>query len=163
VAGRPRTQHNQLLLRLLLDAEIEFCIIGGVAAALHGCSRMTVDLDVAAPFDPVNLRRLIDVLADHDARHATRPDLRLVDEPIERLVQFRMLLVETDLGRLDVLREVPPLGPYSALRTIEMSLGPLSCKILALDQLIEVKQSLSRPKDREVALELAAIRERLRG
>jgi hypothetical protein len=59
---------------------------------------MTVDLDIAAPFDPANLRRLIDVLADHDPRHATRPDLRLVDEPIERLMQFRMLLVDTLRG-----------------------------------------------------------------
>lgn len=163
MARRPRTQNNEALLGLLLAAKFEFCIVGGVAAALHGCSRMTVDLDLAAPFDPTNLRRLLGALAHLDPRHATRPDLRLLDEPMERLVQFRLLLIETDLGRLDVLREVTPIGGFADLRTAELEIGALRCKILALDQLIEVKRSLTRPKDREVALELEAIRERLRG
>ncbi|MFV8753648.1 hypothetical protein ACNOYE_24095 [Nannocystaceae bacterium ST9] len=163
MARKPRTQQNDALLSRLLASGFEFCIVGGVAAALFGCSRMTVDLDLAAPFDVENMRRLLAAIADLDPRHATRPDLRILDEPLDRLVEARLLLIETDLGRLDVLREVSPIGVYPALRTVELTLGDLRCKVITLDQLIEIKQSLTRPKDREVALELAAIRERLRG
>ena len=72
---RRRPQRNIPLLERLIAAEFEFCIVGGVAAVLHGATRMTVDLDVAAPFDVPNISRLLSALADLDVRHATRPDL----------------------------------------------------------------------------------------
>ncbi|PRQ08971.1 hypothetical protein [Enhygromyxa salina] len=158
---RTRPQQNLALLERLSDANVEFCIIGGVAAVLHGATRMTVDLDIAAPFDHGNLSRLLTAIADLDPRHATRPDLRVSDDPIERLLTFRMLLLETDMGRLDVLREVSPLGPYSALNTIELDVGPRRCKVVDIDDLITIKRSLTRPQDVEVALQLEAVREGL--
>ena len=155
---RVRPQRNLALLERLTDAGVEFCIVGGIAAVLHGATRMTVDLDIAAPFTEDNLRRLLSALADLDVRHATRPDLRVADEPTERLLAFRMLLLETDMGRLDVLREVTPLGVYSALHTVELDVGPRRCRVLDLDDLITVKRSLTRPQDVEVAVQLEAIR-----
>lgn len=159
VRPRRRPQRNLALLERLTDGGVEFCIVGGVAAVLHGATRMTVDLDIAVPFDQPNLTRLLTALADLDPRHATRPELRVIDDPIERLLAFRMLLLETDWGRLDVLREVTPLGLYPALKTIEVDVGPRRCKILSLDDLIAVKRSLTRPQDVEVALQLEAIRD----
>lgn len=43
-------QDNEALLRILLTGGFEFAIVGGVAAVLHGATRMTVDLDVLAPW-----------------------------------------------------------------------------------------------------------------
>jgi hypothetical protein len=57
MARRGRPQRNLALLERLTDAHVEFCIIGGVAAVLHGATRMTVDLDIAAPFTEENLTR----------------------------------------------------------------------------------------------------------
>ena len=71
---------------------------------------------------------------------------------------FRLLLLETDLGRLDVLREVPPAGDYDALSTTEFDVGPQRCKVPSIDELMTVKRSLRRPQDVEVALQLEAIR-----
>lgn len=157
---RKRPQRNLALLERLRDGGVEFCIIGGIAAVLHGATRTTVDLDIAAPFTEENLTRLLSALEDLDVRHATRPDLRVADEPLARLLTFRLLLLETDMGRLDVLREVSPIGPYAALHTVEIQVGPLRCKILGLDDLITVKRSLTRPQDAEVAIQLEAIRAR---
>jgi hypothetical protein len=150
------------LLERLTDGGVEFCIIGGIAAVLHGATRTTADLDIAAPFTEENLTRLLSALADLDVRYATRPDLRMADEPLERLLTFRMLLLETDMGRLDVLREVTPIGPYSALHTVDMDVGSRRCKILDIDDLITVKRSLTRPQDAEVAVQLEALRKRSR-
>lgn len=160
MARRVRPQRNLALLERLTDGGVEFRIVGGIAAVLHGATRMTVDLDIAAPFTEENLTRLLAALADLDVRHVTRPDLRVADEPLERLLTFRLLLLETNMGRLDVLREVSPIGTYSALTTVELDVGPRRCKVIDIDDLITVKRSLTRPQDVEVAIQLEAVRAR---
>jgi hypothetical protein len=161
--NRKQPQNNAALVRALVDANVEFIVIGGVAAILHGVSRVTSDLDISAPLSPDNLSRLLRALEPHRPVHATRPDLRLLDEPFERLMTFRLLLIETELGRLDVLPRVEPIGDYDALQTVQMQLAGHAVRVIERGQLIAVKESLTRPKDREVALELRAIEERERG
>lgn len=161
--SRKHPQNNAALVRALVEANVEFIVIGGVAAILHGVSRVTSDLDISSPLDRDNLQRLLNALAPHRPVHATRPDLKLLDEPLERLMTFRLLLIETTLGRLDVLPRVEPIGDYGALQTVEMTLAGHAVRVIERQQLITVKESLSRPKDREVALELRAIEERERG
>lgn len=156
-------QDNEALVRTLVDAGFEFAVVGGVAAVLHGATRLTVDLDLAAPFTEENLERLRSALKPLKAVHATRPDLAFADEPMERLRTFRLFLIETDLGRLDILRSLPPCGEFSALRTVEMDLLGTRVKVLERGQLIEVKRAAGRRKDIEVALELEAIAEREQG
>ena len=155
-----RRQRNAELLRALAGAKFEFAIVGGVAAVMHGASRMTVDLDVVAPFDPDNLLRLVEALRPHRPVHATRPELSLLSESIDRLVRFRLFLIDTTLGRLDVLREVAPVGDYSCVETIESELFGQRVRVIARDQLIAIKRAVGRPKDLEVVLELEALRER---
>ena len=46
------------LLRLLAGHEVEFVIVGGVAAAMHGAARATYDLDVCYGREPQNLDML---------------------------------------------------------------------------------------------------------
>ena len=52
------TQLEQLLIALH-DAQVEFIIVGGVAARAHGSSRLTDDLDVAYARSPANLARIV--------------------------------------------------------------------------------------------------------
>jgi hypothetical protein len=47
-----------------------------------------------------------------------------------------------------------------SLQTVEMQLAGHTVRVIERRQLIAVKESLTRPKDREVALELRAIEER---
>lgn len=147
-------QDNAALLRVLSEGGLDFVVIGGVAAVLHGSSRVTVDLDICISFDDANLQRLLRLLAPYKPVHASRPDLSLLDEPPERLRRFRLFLIRTSLGRLDVLRRVEPLGEHGALDTVEIMVAGLTVKVISRPQLIEVKRFVGRPKDREVALEL---------
>jgi hypothetical protein len=55
------TDLNRLLQRLC-DAEIEFIIVGGFAAMLHGSTLLTRDLDVCAVLSATNVERLRDIL-----------------------------------------------------------------------------------------------------
>lgn len=152
------------LLDALEGAGFEFCVIGGVAAIAHGSVTPTQDLDVAAPMTAANLTRLLTALTPYRPKHATRPDLGVISASAEELTHFRLLLLDTDLGRLDVLKTVQPLGEFADLRSEPMALiGGRTAPVLGLDQLIEVKAFLNRRKDKLVEAELRAIRDLLRG
>lgn len=158
-------QQTEALLRLLEDAGIEFVLIGGVAAITWGATEFTRDLDVAMDFSLDNMTRLMAALAPHGPTHLTRPDLPGIAERPEALVEFRSLLLVTDLGRLDVLRDVPPLGRYAdfAPRAVTVRAFERDHRVIALDDLIAIKEHVARPKDLIVAAQLKAIRAAARG
>lgn len=159
--SRRHAQQTSALVELLCTSGLEFAIIGGVAGIMHGSARMTLDLDIIMEFSRTNLERLLEVLRPYDPRHATRPDLSVLDESIEHLSSFRMLLLETTLGRLDVLPGVEPFEGYHAVPTIEREAFGHRCRVIELGALIEVKRRAGRRKDVEAVYELEAIRERL--
>lgn len=103
-------QRTDDLLRLLVAASIEHVVVGGVAAIAWGSSELTRDLDVVIRFDVEGIAALMNALAPHRPKHATRPDLGVITDSPTRLSKFRMLLVTTDLGRVDFLPAVDPVG-----------------------------------------------------
>jgi len=149
------------LLRVLADHRVEFVIVGGVAATLHGSARVTRDLDVVYARTPQNLRRLVAALRGH------RPYLRgappglpfLWDE--ETLRHGLNFTLETDLGNLDLLGEIAGGGGYDELRphSVEFKAFGLRLLCLDLDTLISVKRAAGRPRDQEAIAELRVIRE----
>ncbi len=48
------------LIKLLAESDVDFVLVGGLAVALHGYPRMTMDVDVVLAMDDKNLRRFID-------------------------------------------------------------------------------------------------------
>lgn len=50
-------QLSQLLSRLI-KAEVEFVLVGGLAASIHGSSLTTRDVDICCRFDEVNLMKI---------------------------------------------------------------------------------------------------------
>src|SRR5690606_11502313 len=106
--GRMMAEETGLrrLLALLHDSGFEHIVIGGTAAIAHGAATPTQDVEVAAPMTEENLERLLAALRPFHPKHATRPDLGRIPQSIRELTKFRLLLLDTDLGRLDVLGEV---------------------------------------------------------
>jgi hypothetical protein len=158
-------QSNAELLRRLVDAGVEFVIIGGFAAIAHGARRTTLDLDIVAAFTPDNMRRLLAALRDVHPRNSARPDLGEIQASPEELARYRNLFMATDIGDLDVLGELPPVGRYAeaAASAVRVELFGRACEILGLDHLIAIKEHLGRQKDLEVLRELRVIREQLGG
>ncbi|MDQ1524803.1 MAG: hypothetical protein QOG00_2047 [Pyrinomonadaceae bacterium] len=148
-------------LRLLIEHQVEFVIVGGVAVSAHGSSYLTYDLDVAYARTRDNLKRLAEALAPHHPRPRDFPaDLPFVwDE--QTLQQGTNFTLTTDLGNLDLLGEVSGLGDYEDVRdqSVVMNLFNLSCRVLSLDALIVAKRAAGRPKDLLVLPELEALRE----
>ncbi len=149
------------LLRVLAASGVEFIVIGGVAATIHGSARATFDLDVVYRRSPENIRRLVEALSPYDPylRGAPRGLPFHWDAPtVQAGLNFTLV---TTLGHLDVLGEVVGGGDYDRLlpHAVALSAFGLECLYLDLDTLIHVKRAAGRPKDFEAIAELEALRE----
>ena len=149
---------------MLADAKVEFVLIDGVAAIAHGSATFTKDFDVAAPLTIENVSRLMGALATFAPRYGMTIDKRRVTHTPEELTRFNNLYFLTDIGRIDILKAVEPIGAYEAVaaRAAEMTLFDRTVKVISLDDLIAVKAHIGRPKDKQVEMELRAIRDKLR-
>ncbi len=158
------TPNFEGLLRALYDARVEFVVIGGVAATLHGSARATYDLDLLYSRSPQNLGRLATALAPLSPYLRGAPPglpFRWDEATIGAGLNFTLT---TAVGDIDLLGEIAGGGTYDALRdqTLIVSLFGMNCLCLSLDALIHTKRAAGRPKDLEVIAELEAIREETR-
>lgn len=149
------------LLTKLRDADVEFVLVGGVAATAHGSARLTQDVDIVYARTPQNIARLVDTLKPYAPYLRGAPPglpFRWDAETIERGLNFTLT---TKLGSLDLLGEITGGGTYHDLlpESIEIKVFGVTCRCLDLDPLIRVKRAAGRPKDLEVIAELEAIRE----
>ena len=63
-----RKGHAATICQVLIDNDVEFVIIGGMAARLHGTGHATVDIDICPSADEANLSNLADALRQLGAR-----------------------------------------------------------------------------------------------
>ena len=155
-------QEIEKLLKLLTENEVQFVIIGGVAATLHGSSMVTEDIDFCVPFTVDNMNVLLRAFKDIHPTHRVIGDDRPLTESAEDLSAFKNLYLKTDLGYIDMLSEVKGVGDFKAVKqaSVEAELFCAKCPILDLDALIDAKKQMDRPKDKETVIQLEAIKER---
>lgn len=154
-----RSQRTPELLRRFVDAEVDFVVIGGVAAIAWGSTQFTRDLDLAVRFSVDNFQRILRALEGLHPRLYQTLGKPALTRTAEDLATWRNVYLETDLGIVDCLGEVPPVPRYDDL--VEASkpvvLFERTCRVISIAQLIAVKEHVRRPKDLLVARELRAI------
>lgn len=75
-------QETARLLELLAGGDVEFVVVGGYAAVLHGSSYVTQDLDICIVCSQENIERLRRLLKDLDPRHRmTAQKLSFLETP----------------------------------------------------------------------------------
>ena len=152
------------LLDSLRANDVEFVIIGGIAATLHGSARVTYDLDIVYNRTPQNLSKLVTALGPF------QPYLRGVPQglpfkfDVETLKRGLNFTLTTTAGPIDLLGELAGVGPYDAVRSRANSAAMFGGAYLFIDLegLITSKKAAGRPKDLETIAELEAIREERR-
>jgi hypothetical protein len=140
---------------------VEFIVLGGEAAVLHGSPLPTFDTDLCYRRTSENLKRLADALREiHPVLRGAPADLpfRLDAESLALGANFTF---DTDLGPLDLLGWVEPIGSYEQLlpQAESISVGDLSLRVIALDDLIAIKRHIRRPKDQAALFQLEAIKQ----
>lgn len=151
-------------VQILSDAGVEFAIIGGWSAIMHGSAYLTNDLDLCYSRVPANLERLARALAPYHPRPAGFPaELPFVwDE--QTLHGGTVFTLDTDLGRIDLLAEVAGLGDWNEIRKGCVRLPAFDREVWTLDlpSLIRAKRAAGRPKDLLVLPELESLLEAAR-
>jgi hypothetical protein len=148
-------------VQALCNAEVEFVVIGGVSAILHGSARVTFDIDVCYSRDRSNLKRLAAALAPFHPRPQGFPaELPFVwDETTLR--NSTVLTLQTDLGEIDLLAEVAGLGGWDEVsaRSVKIDAFDRTISILDLPSLIQAKRAAGREKDLAALPELESLLE----
>lgn len=147
------------------DHQVEFVIVGGVAAALHGGSRATFDLDVVPSLAPESWRAAVDLLWSRGARPR-------IPEPLERIrdvAQVRRwrrekgmlaLNFRTDDGATEVDLLVGESDAFADLRrrAVEVTVADRTFFVASIEDLIAMKQRAGRPQDLLDIAELQRLR-----
>ncbi|NCN89386.1 MAG: nucleotidyl transferase AbiEii/AbiGii toxin family protein [Gallionella sp.] len=143
------------LLGMLAKSEVDFVLVGGLAVALRGYARFTVDVDVVLAMDAANLRKFI-AAAKQAGLHPSIP------VPMESLAQsdlieqwhrekgmlaFSLRTADTVPLVLDVL--IKPVVPYAELRqqATLLDVGELPIAVASIEHLIAMKTGTGRSKD----------------
>lgn len=151
------------LLRLLVGAEVDFLVVGGVAAIAHGSARLTQDLDLVYERSDENLVRLVGCLAPEEPYLRGAPPGLPFRWTVATLRNGLNFTLTTRRGDIDLLGEITGGGDYAALlpHTVELELFGLRCRFLDLEWLVRTKRAAGRPKDLELLAELEALLEEL--
>ena len=152
-----------LVLKALLEAHVDFVLIGGLAAQVHGSPSLTRDVDICFALDRDNLDRLAIALEALAAIRRELPDA--VHAPIDAraLRAGDVFTLRTRYGDLDLLAHPDPGLDFDSLvkRSITAELLGVRIKVAGLDDLMAMKRAAGRPKDRIELEILGALREEL--
>lgn len=148
---------------MLVENEVDFVIVGGVAVTLQAMPRFTKDLDICYSTAQENLDALGGVLLAVGAR------LRGIDEDIPFVPDGRtlrgtqILCLTTSAGDIDLLVEPSGAPSYETLRERAdiMKLAGNPVRVASIEDLLTMKRAAARPLDL-VDVETLEAAERLR-
>ena len=147
------------ILKTLIENQVDFILIGGVAAVVHGSCRFTNDIDIIYKRSLDNYERIIKALTPYS------PYLRGAPEGLPFLFDHKTMrqglnfTLNTTLGAVDLFGEVPGNGTYESLvnHSDEILIFNLKCLCVNLETLIQLKRASGRAKDLEAISELEAL------
>jgi predicted nucleotidyltransferase len=138
------------LLRRLAAAEAEFVVIGGLAVSAWGVIRGTKDVDIVVSPALENLKRIADV-AVAAGGHVQQGEALLGSQMsiASALASGEQVMIETDLGRLDVVQGLEGVPPYEELseRASQAEVLGVPVAVCSLDDLKGMKRAAGRTRD----------------
>lgn len=159
----PEFRPDRLLGRLG-EAEVDYVVIGGVAAQAHGASQFTGDLDICYSNETENLDRLGQMLVELGARlRGVASDIPFVPDG-RTLRRTQILTLDTPDGPLDLLVDPSGSPAYATLseRALRVEWAGTTIKVASIEDLIAMKRTAGRPKDLVAIEELEAIQRLMR-
>ena len=149
--ARPRRLDPQRILSTLVERDVQFVVIGAIAAIAQGGPLITEDLDITPAREPDNLERLATALKELDARLRIPNDASGIEFPIEPrfLGSLDSWTLKTPSGDIDLL-----FAPFGTAGYEDLKRGAVSAElwdhpvlVASLPDLIRMKEAAGRPKD----------------
>jgi hypothetical protein len=143
------------VLRVLAAHRVDFVVVGGLAARLHGVPLLTEDIDITPDSTGANLERLVAALDELEARLRTAAEPDGVAFPLhpEFLQAGTVWTLTTKHGDLDLVMNPAGTAGYPDLvrsaESLTVALRPaLAVKVASLADVIRSKEAAGRVKDR---------------
>lgn len=153
----------ELLIQTLARHQVEYVLIGALAARLYGFPRVTADADITPAPDPANLERLAAALRELDARVYTEtvPEGLAFDCSAAMLLRSELWNLVTRAGRVDLAFRPAGTDGYADLvkGAVHFQVFGTDLPVARLEDILRSKAAADRPKDRQDAL---LLREMLR-
>jgi hypothetical protein len=148
-------------VQALVDKDVDFVIIGGWSAILHGSSSVTNDLDICYSRSPDNLKRVVAALTSFNPRLRDLPQNLPFVWDQTTLRNAAILTLSTDLGAIDLLAEVSGLGGFEEVKSNSVLVQAFGRDVWTLDlpALIRAKRAAGRAKDLQILPELEGLLE----
>jgi len=128
------THDFNAILETLYNYQVDFIIVRGVCAVLHGAPATAFDLDFVHSQTQENLLSLRSALQELEVYYRGREEDMTLFGPLDLL------------GTMEAGWNYADLLPYSE----EIEIGKLRLKVLSLEKLIEIKEETAFEKDKAV-------------
>lgn len=157
---KPTSASLSEILEMLLEARVNFILVGGLAAVIQGAPVTTMDVDIVHSQSPENIAKLLAFLKSIDAVQR-RLDDKLIAPKKRDLSGKGHVFLTTRIGPLDVLAVIEGGRSYEDLldHTVKIDFRGYTLRVLDLKTLIELKKTSTDPKDKQ---RLPVLKETLR-
>lgn len=145
------------IIEKLNNADVRYVVVGGLAVVLQGHNRLTGDIDIVIDLEQSNCLKAINLLTENGfmprvpVKASEFADATKRGEWINEkgMTVFSMFLKANPICGIDLFVEYPlpfdRLFKNSELKT----LGEIKVRVASIDDLIEMKTKVARPKDLE--------------
>ena len=137
--------------------DVRYLVVGGMAVNLYGYVRLTVDLDIMADLSENNLSKIIEVMQKfgYTPRVPVNPHEFLSEEKREKWIRkkgaivFTFIDLEEPFKHIDIFLSNPIDFEEAYSRKELIEIGGIKVSIVSIDDLMKMKASTGRPRDRE--------------
>jgi hypothetical protein len=161
----PKPLQPEKLFQVLAHHRVDYVLIGGLAATLHGSSALTNDADICPDPSPENRERLAAALRDIRARVRTEaePDGVRFSVDADFLRRTQLVNLTTRYGDFDIAFQPAGSGGYQDLVSdaIELEIDGTLVRVASLANIIRSKEIANRPKDRATLPILYALQDEI--
>lgn len=149
----PAVIQGEAILEVLLRHRVEFILIGGFAATMHGSPFPTNDIDITPKAGLDNFGRLSTALTELDARvRAENTDPLPFSHDAESLASVSVWNLTTKFGDLDISQVPSGTAGYDDLKrdAVTIRVHALDVVAASLADIVRSKDAAGRNKDRRV-------------
>jgi hypothetical protein len=149
VAEVPHLYRPAALVQALVQRDVDFVIVGGVAVILQAMPRFTKDLDICYSTDQDNLDALGSVLVALGARLRGIPETVPFVPDGRTLRQTQIMCLTTPIGDIDLLVNPDGAPSYNTLRRRAdvMELSGQNVRVASIEDMLAMKRAAGRPQD----------------
>ncbi len=158
----------EIIFRALNEAQVRYFVVGGLAVAAHGYTRMTADVDLVIGLEPANILKGLEALRKAGYRMAipATPEQFADARQRERWRAEKGMLVlklwSAEHSRTPI--DVFVYEPFDVAREWERAphvhlAGELDVPVVTLETLIAMKREAGRPQDLADIAALESMRE----